>query len=140
MGFGRRKGILVVLALLAGLFIAWSASTWYRDRRLADGWSKIRTGMSKTEVELLLGSPQNVYFAHQVQSDSLIETLVENWLRDSFREKWAYGRRRKWGFQPQFPYLALTLEGFMGPEGDDYVIYFSAGGKVVKKTYPYRTR
>jgi hypothetical protein len=96
--------------------------------------------MSKAEVEALLGTPASVYPAQTIQSDSILGGLVGNLIFDSYLERWAYGRRRGLTFERGFPFVRLALDGFLVPEDEDYVLYFSPIGKVVKNVHPYRNR
>jgi hypothetical protein len=137
---GRRRlllaatgAVLVLLALSVGL-PALCRHCLERE------WAQVRLGMSKSEVESVLGTPANVYCAASLQTGSFVESLVTGWLFDSFLEKWAYGRRGLFEIQRAFPFISPAFDGFLAPEDDDYVLYFSAEGRVVKKVHPYRAR
>ena len=136
----RRKVIVLLsgaVVLLAGVWFGLSclSAVGFENR-----WTAVQVGMSKAEVEEILGSPVNVYPAQMIQSNSIIERLVGNVVFDSYLEKWAYGRRRSLRFEAEFPYVGIALDGFLAPEPEDYVLYFSSRAEVAKKVHPYRNR
>lgn len=139
----RFKGYKIAVAICS-LIVTVLAFQWivrqHEGVSLKDRWANIHVGMSKEEVRCVLGSPDNIYPVGSVQSNSLVGTVFLNFMFDRFLEKWAYGNRSMIDFQYQFPYLCPAWDGFMEPEANDYVIYFSNDGKVVKKKYPYRAK
>jgi len=137
---GRRRLLTIALLLLAtvvgGTYCI--REIWWAQ--FQENWEKVKEGMSKTQVQDLLGSPEEIYSSGAVQSNSLLDGLLVNSLLDSILERWAYGQRRLVTTSSAFPYVELVFDGVWGPEDDDYVIYFSPAGKVVRKVYPYRSR
>lgn len=121
--------VLVVLMVLGG--------RWFSSRRFHKQWSLVRAGMSKREVESLLGTPDSIYPVTQFRLTSPVDSLLEKVILDAFHEKWAYGRRRSIVLQKGFPYVGLAHDGLLAPEDGDYVVYFSGEGTVLKKRHPY---
>ena len=140
MRFKRHTWLLVAAAaVLAVLGVAWligAIAHWRFERH----WAQVKPGMSKAEVQALLGTPADDYPAGAPQSGSILGNILGDMILDSFSEKWAYGRRRLIAFQPQFPFVGLAFDGLLMPEDEDYVVYFSAQGKVLKKAHPYHVR
>ena len=128
-------GIGAVLALLAlGLVLRRIPA-----HRLEKNWLLVKPGMSKAEVELLLGTPACIYSAGHVESDSFLGSLALTFVFDTFQEKWAYGDRPFLSATSEFPYVGPSGRGWLAPDEDDHVVYFTAEGVVTKKAYPYRT-
>ena len=117
---------VVLVATLALAFERWR----YGRASFEDCWNRVQVGMSKAEVEALLGEPNSVYGPGN--------SLLLNWLFDDTLEKWAYGHRRSLTTQASFPYIGVPLDGLLNPEAQDHVVYFSKDGMVVKTVYPYR--
>ena len=140
MKFINYKIAVVVCGLILAVLVVWRVRERQEAMLLKDRWANVHVGMSKGEVKSLLGEPDDIYSAGSGQSNSLFGTMFDNWLFDSFLEKWAYGNRRTFDFQRQFPYIVFAMDGLMTPEANDYVIYFSKDGKVVKKKYPYKAK
>jgi|GEM_PF-4212927 len=135
----RKKPI--IFTLFAAVIVGVALTAWQVFQpSFDDRWENVPTGMSKDQVEDILGNPNQIYPAGGVQSDSLVGTIVATWLLDSFHERWAYGHRRHLESSPTFPYVAVAMDGFMIPEDDDYVVYFSIDGKVIKKSRPSRSK
>jgi hypothetical protein len=133
----RKRSLFAALLMPLVLWLLVSCAAGYRQRAFDAAWARIHTGMSKDEVRQLLGEPDTIYAAG-TPSNSLIETVFTNFLFDSTFEKWAYGRRRLIAVAPTFPYIGPALDGFIAPEVDDHVIYFTGGGTVLSREYPYR--
>jgi hypothetical protein len=134
----RKRYLFAALITALALSLLIYSAAGYRQRTFDAAWGRIHTGMSKAEVQSLLGEPDTIYAAGSTRSNSLIETVFTNFLFDSTFEKWAYGRRRLIAVAPTFPYIGPAPDGFIAPEDDDHVIYFTAGGTVLSKEYPYR--
>ncbi len=128
LGHQRCKILVGVLALVLALIGLRVGLGMLARHRIETRWAQVQVGMSRDEVEALLGSPANVYAAGVPQSNSVVGSLLVAGMLDSLWEKWAYGRRRLFAFQPKFPFVGLALDGFLLPEPNDYVVYFSAEG------------
>jgi hypothetical protein len=125
----RSKRTILITLIAVGLSIG--AVAWHRASTFEDRWEKVCNGMSKEQVRQLLGEPDQSYAAEG--------GLFAGWIFDTSYEKWAYGRRRLIALQPTFPYVDIPWDGFMAPEKADHVVYFSKGGDVAKKRFPYRS-
>jgi hypothetical protein len=139
----RRITIIVVLVLVLALILA--VIRWHSEGRIERRWARVQVGMSADEVRNLLGSPDDVYLAAQGQSGSIVGDLLGMWLFDSYLEKWAYGRRTLADRAPilseiDFFRSEVDTGSMLAPKDNDYVIYFSADGKVVRKVHPYKQR
>lgn len=131
----RKKLTLLAFAVaIAALYAAFVAPSIAR-RRFEAGWSKVSVGMSRTEVVALLGKPLAVFQATPPQPATLDNWIIVAWLSHDL-EEWAYGRRRLVAFEPTFPYVSLAFDRLFGPTPDDWVIYFSKDGRVVKRERP----
>jgi hypothetical protein len=120
-----------LLLLLLGFGLA-----EYRKRAFDAAWQKVRPDMSQEEVRQLLGEPDNIYGAGTpAPSNSVVGNFVASLFFDFGHEKWAYGRRRLVAIEPG--YVGPAFDGLLVPEDGDYVIYFSQGGSVISKKYPY---
>jgi hypothetical protein len=132
----RRKRLVLTTLAAAALLLTVCALALWRQRSFDDAWAKVHFGMSKDEVRWLVGDPDQIYAAQQLQADTKLRTIVANFLFDSTYERWAYGRRRFIASQPTFPYFSLAFDGFLGPDKQDHVIYFCDDGTVLKKRLP----
>ncbi len=65
----------IALALLAPLLCVLGCETKYQDN-----WGKVHTGMSKQEVEALLGPPSSKYDAKEVDGEVIVA-----------QDRWQYG-------------------------------------------------
>ncbi len=127
----RWKIVLYVASAVALLTVGYYGLSRYLEARFEKRWQSVQVGMSKEEVRAILGGPQNSYGPGQ-------GGFIANLLFDTRLEKWAYGHRREFTFQKEFPFVTLALEALLFPKPDDHVLYFSRDAKVVKKVYPYR--
>ena len=134
----RRKSTLIMLALAAAALGSFLVGSWLAEHSFDKCWSEVHPGMTKAEVKALLGPPQSVYQSAATKPGSLSSTLAAILVFDGLFEKWAYGERRLFVWQQQFPFVAAPLDGFMTPEDDDYVVFFSLDGKVAAQRHPYR--
>ena len=134
----RLKVLLAAIGVVLALIALGVAFVGISRHRFAERWQLVQMGMSRGQVESLLGTPANIYpSAQSAESDSILGSIFLSYVLDLWYEKWAYGRRRLLATCPQFPFVGPALDGFLKPEDDDYVVYFSAHGKVVKKVQPY---
>ena len=131
----RRLLLAVVVAVPALLALGFGLGP---NRRLEKNWPMIQPGMSKVEVESLLGAPVTIYPAQWLKSNSILESLLVTAIFDTSKEKWAYGDRSFLTMQPEFPYVGPDGRGWLTPDEADHVVYFSADGVVTRKAYPYR--
>jgi len=136
----RRKIIFGLAAVLVVVATSWLVGSRRSVAEFEARWESVKIGMSKADVEALLGTPQNVYPVQAVQSDSDLGTVVMGIIFESYVERWAYGRRRSLTLLREFPFVCPALDGFMMPEDEDYVLYFSPTGEVIKKVHPYHSK
>src|ERR1700730_5652509 len=52
--------VLLTLGCFVLIFACWSGWAIYRDRQLSDGFDKVKTGASESEVSATLGKPKRV--------------------------------------------------------------------------------
>lgn len=140
MRWFRKRPVFFTLLMLTVLLFAVRAIASMRDLRFEDRWTQVEVGMTKDDVQGLLGEPVQVYPAKKIDASSGKDGLMLALLFNVDHEEWAYGERRQLAAQPTFPFVTLASDGFLQPEHDDHVLIFSDDGRVIEKRYPYRAR
>lgn len=94
--------------------------------------------MSREEVRRLIGAPDSEY-GSALKQPTITSALFVSFVIDARYERWAYGHRRLLKTNSEFPWIVLALDGLLGPENDDYVVYFSDDGLLMRTAHPNRT-
>ena len=115
--------------LLLLLFLGGCASLGFKAK-YEKNWPQIKTGMTKNEVEQILGKPDSIISEYKHDEEqNVIALAIANTIFDGWFEKWCYGKS-----SILTTYLVIPF----GPPGNIYVVYFDKNGEVVGLRKPVK--
>ena len=115
----RRKIIWIVVGIVLSIVGTWWGMRWYEGYQFDKKWEMVKPGMTKAEVERILGKPAG------------IESGWDSFGGGGYNDTWVYGWPYCFELSSQSPYVFGFNSRHM-PE-----VYFSKdaeGGKVEKKS------
>ena len=128
-----KRTVVLAIVLLGALGLRWLSLPSF-----AEQWQRVEVGMSREEVQDLVGHPYLV--EHPVApgpSDSLALSVMATLVFDRNLEMLVYGDCRVLAPAATFPYVKLAPDLFSPfPQDTDYVVYFGQDGRVVRKRQP----